>query len=92
MSLPRSDGPVALGVLALVALVAGATTTLAFPPGAVPVLGLVGTAVGLATMAHAGSARRGALVGLGWGLGFAALLFRWTLELDLLAYVALAPA
>ena len=92
MNVPRSGDPIVLGVLTVGALVAGATTTLAFPPGAVPVLGLVGTAVGLAAMAHAGSARRGALVGLGWGLGFAALLFRWTLELDLLAYVALAPA
>ena len=55
-------------------------------------MGLAGAAVGLAAMARARTASRGALVGLAWGLGLAALLFRWTLELDPLAYAALAPA
>lgn len=75
--------------LSLFAFIGGAITTLAFPTTRVPGLSVLGPAVGLWTFARAGNWRVGALCGLAWGLGFSALMFRWTLELHPAAYVAL---
>lgn len=75
-----------------VAAVAGFATTLAYPPTRVPGMSLLGPAVGLWTFTCMGTAPRGAVCGLAWGLGFAGAMFQWAMELHLFAYLALAPA
>ncbi len=77
--------------LALGCLVAGVVTTLAWAPLSLFPLGLLGVGAGLWLIRYATGPVRGAWCGLAYGLGFAGALFRWTLELDVVAYLALFP-
>jgi apolipoprotein N-acyltransferase len=73
-----------------VALLGGALTTLAFSPTDVIACAVLGPVLGLWACVHAGSGRRGALVGLAYGAAFAYLAYRWMLTLDLIAYLVLS--
>lgn len=75
-----------------VALVGGAITSLGFPASDLAPLALIGVAAGLAAFAGAGTARRGAFAGFVYGLGFGGVVFSWTLDLEIIAYVGLVPA
>lgn len=75
-----------------VAIAGGALTSLGFPASDLSPLALIGVAAGLAAMGGAGTARRGALIGFVYGLAFTGIVFSWTLELEVVAYLALAPA
>ena len=86
---PSSALPLPWGMA--VAFLSGALTTLSFPPTRLPGAVLLGAAAGMWAMARMPSGRRGAACGLAWGLGFGSLMFRWALELDLVAYLGLVP-
>lgn len=80
---PRPSIPV------MAALAGGTITALAFAPTRWFPLVVVGPALGLWAAARSGSARRGALAGLVYGLAFAFVEFRWMREVDLVAGVVL---
>lgn len=77
------------GVLLVAAVVGGAGTALAFAPTRWAPLVVLGPALSLWAAARTTTARGGAALGLAYGLAFAALEFRWMLELDVVAGVVL---
>ncbi|CAN5907616.1 apolipoprotein N-acyltransferase [soil metagenome] len=76
-------------VLAIVSLVGGLITALAFPPTGWAPLIVVGPALGLWAWSHAPAARTGAMLGLLYGWSFSFLAFRWMLEVDVVAGIVL---
>lgn len=88
------SGPVALGrprglLLVAAALAGGGLTSLAFAPTAWWPFVVLGPALGLWAAAVAGTAWRGALCGLLYGLAFAFTALRWMLVLDPVASIVL---
>ena len=82
-------GDVPRWVLPVGALVAGVGTAFAFAPTGWWPLAMLGPGLGLGVLARAGSARRGAVLGLAYGLGFAFVLLRWTIDLHVGMFLAL---
>lgn len=76
-------------LLVAVVIVAGVATGLAFAPTRLVPLVVLGPAAALATLAHADSARRGALLGLAYGLAYAMVVLRWTIDLHVGMFIAL---
>ena len=94
--IPRPPGPAArvrsqtrVGPRLGVAVVAGLLLGLAFPPYDLWMLAFPALAL-LAVSAHAQPARRGALLGLGFGLAFFLLLFPWLRIIGSDAWVGLS--
>ncbi|MBW3605348.1 MAG: apolipoprotein N-acyltransferase [Actinobacteria bacterium] len=76
-------------LLAVVSLLGGVATSLAFAPTTWTPLVVVGPAVALWAWTHASTARLGALYGVLYGWSFSFPAFRWMLEVDAVAGVVL---
>lgn len=76
-------------LLVAAALGGGAITSLGFAPAALWPFVVIGPAVGLWAAASSATARRGAMCGLAYGLGFAFTALHWMLALDPVAGVVL---
>ena len=82
-------GPVLVGTLLVVAGLAGAATGLSFAPTRLFPLAVLGPALALVVFARAGRARRGALLGLAYGVGYGFVLLRWTIDLHVGMFLTL---
>ncbi|QBI21705.1 apolipoprotein N-acyltransferase [Egibacter rhizosphaerae] len=80
-----------LWVLVPLSAFGGVLTSTGFPASDLAPLALLGVAVGLGACAASGTAGRGAITGLAYGVAFAGVVFAWALQLEVLAYLALAP-
>lgn len=77
------------GTVAVLSVLGGAATSLAFAPARVTVCVIVGPALGLWVFRTARTWRVALLAGLLYGAAFTFVTFRWLLELDPIAYVVL---
>ena len=84
----RQETPLSLPLSLLAAAGSGVALWLALPPADLGPVGFVALIPFLLTLRRA-RARRGALLGLVFGLAFNGLLFTWLIPVSVLAYVAL---